>query len=250
MPEAVLAMEGVSKSFGGLAVTQEVSLTVMPGEVHALIGPNGAGKTTLVSQIAGALNPDRGEIRFAGRDILGRGTAARARLGLARVFQISNVIASFSVLENVSLSAQATTGTSFSFWRAVAGEAVLAERAWQALKSVGLAERADIPAAVLSHGEKRALELAMCLVQEPKLLLLDEPMAGVGREETARLTELLSGLKGHVAMLLVEHDMGTVFALADRVTMLVGGAIAATGAPESMRSNPAVRKAYLGDEAA
>lgn len=249
MADAILALDGVSKHFGGLSVTRDVTLTVMPGEVHALIGPNGAGKTTLVSQIAGALNPDKGKIRFAGGNVIGLAMAARAHLGLARVFQISNVVASFSALENVALAAQAKAGTSFSFWHAAAGETALINRARDALESVGLDARADMPAAALSHGEKRALELAMCLVQEPKLLLLDEPMAGAGREETAHLTKLLSGLKGRVAMLLVEHDMGTVFALADRVTMLVGGAIAATGAPDSMRSNPAVRKAYLGDEA-
>lgn len=248
MPEPVLEINGLSKSFGGLRVTSNVSLTVEPGEVHALIGPNGAGKTTLVSQIAGSLRPDRGTIKLAGRDITRLSVAARARQHLGRVFQISNVVGSFSALENVAVAAQAFSGSSFRFWKPAAGDALLRERALAALTSVGLGSRADVPAADMSHGEKRALELAMCLVQEPKLLLLDEPMAGTGREETALLTQLLSGFKGRIPMLLVEHDMGTVFALADRITVLVGGAVLLSGTPEEVRGNPVVRTAYLGDD--
>ncbi len=246
MTEPVLAIDRLSKSYGGLRVTNDVSLTVMAGEVHALIGPNGAGKTTLVAQISGALRADRGTVTLGGRDVTSLGVAARARQRLSRVFQISNVIGSFTAMENVALAAQAMSGSSFRFWKPATEDAAVQERAQQALESVGLGARANIQASEMSHGEKRAIELAMCLVQEPKLILLDEPMAGTGREETARLTELLIGLKGRISMLLVEHDMGTVFALADRITVLVGGAVLVSGSPNEVRGNALVRTAYLG----
>lgn len=247
MTEPVLTLERVSKSFGGLHVTRNVSLTAQAGEVHALIGPNGAGKTTLISQIAGTLKPDIGDIRLEGRSVTGLGVAARARLGLARLFQISSVIASFTALENVALSAPFPGQA--SFWRPLSRERAQMEAARATLDSVGLGARAQIPAGQLSYGEKRALELAMCLVQRPRLLLLDEPMAGVGPQETEALTRLLLSLKGRIAILLIEHDMQTVFSLADRISLLVGGAVEASGGPEEMRHDPAVRRAYLGGEA-
>jgi len=246
MGEPVLEIDHLSKSFGGLRVTNDVSLTVESGEVHALIGPNGAGKTTLVAQISGTLRPDKGVIRFAGHDITSLGVAARVRHHLSRVFQISNILGSFTALENVAIAAQSFNGSSFRFWKPAIADAAVIDRAQAALTSVGLATRSGMQASELSHGEKRALELAMCLVQEPKLILLDEPMAGTGRDETARLTELLVSLKDKTAMLLVEHDMGTVFALADRITVLVGGAVLLSGTPEEVRGHPLVRTAYLG----
>ena len=248
MADPVLAIDRLSKHFGGLCVTDAVSLTVEPGEVHAVIGPNGAGKTTLVAQIAGALAPDSGTIRFGGRDITRLGVVARARLGLARVFQISSVIGAFSARDNLLLALDADR-SAFSFARPGADRASR-DHADALLADVGLAGRGDVAAGAFSHGERRALELAMALGREPKLLLLDEPMAGTGRDETARLTELLAGLKGRVPMLLVEHDMGTVFALADRITVLVGGAVVASGAPAAIRADPLVRRAYLGEDAA
>lgn len=249
MSAPVLAIRDLCKSYGALRVTDHVSLDVHEGEIHAIIGPNGAGKTTLIAQIAGALHPDAGTIALSGKDISRLHTATRAQLGLARVFQISNIIAPFTALENVALAAQAKFGSSWSFWRPAAADRGLIDRAEAALATVGLQARALTKAANLSHGEARSLEIAMCLVQQPKLLLLDEPMAGAGPEETRELTRVLLGLKGKVAMLLIEHDMATVFALADRLSLLVGGAVAASGTPAMMRNDAAVRKAYLGDEA-
>ncbi len=249
MSEPVLAIRDLCKSYGALRVTDHVSLDVNEGEIHAIIGPNGAGKTTLIAQIAGALHPDAGSIVLSGKDISRLSTAARAQLGLARVFQISNLIAPFTALENVALAAQARFATSLSFWRAAAADRDLVARAQSALATVGLEARAQAKASSLSHGEARSLEIAMCLVQQPRLLLLDEPMAGAGPEETRELTRVLLGLKGKIAMLLIEHDMATVFALADRLSLLVGGALAATGTPTMMRNDPNVRKAYLGDSA-
>ena len=249
MSEPVLAIRDLCKSYGALRVTDHVSLGVNEGEIHAIIGPNGAGKTTLIAQIAGALHPDAGSIVLSGKDISRLSTAARAQLGLARVFQISNVIAPFTALENVALAAQARFASSLSFWRAAGKDRDLIARAEAALATVGLQARATTRASNLSHGEARSLEIAMCLVQQPKLLLLDEPMAGAGPEETRELTRVLLGLKGKVAMLLIEHDMATVFALADRLSLLVGGALKASGTPTMMRNDPDVRKAYLGDAA-
>ena len=250
MAEPILALDGLVKSYGALPVTDHVSLTVEAGEIHALIGPNGAGKSTLVGEIAGTIAPDRGRVIFAGHDVTRLDAAARARAGLARVFQTAHVVPGFTALENVQLAAIAKDGSPFRLLRPVASEAKTREHAREALDRVGLADRANIGAGALSHGEKRALELAMGLVQEPKLLLLDEPMAGTGREETDRLTELLASLSGSVPMLLVEHDMATVFRLAHRITVLISGAVAITGSAEEIRADETVRRAYLGESAA
>ena len=248
MAEPALALKGLAKSFGALKVTNGVDLTIAPGELHALIGPNGAGKTTLVHQISGTLKPDAGAILFGGQDITRLSPQARARAGLARTFQITSTIASLSALENVALGVQARSSHPLSMLRDAASDEALNAPAWEALESVGLAERAHAPAGSLSHGEKRALEIAMALTLKPKLILLDEPLAGVGHEEGERLIALLNSLKGRFAMLLVEHDMSAVFALADRVTVLVYGGVIASGAPAEVRADPAVRQAYLGEE--
>jgi branched-chain amino acid transport system ATP-binding protein len=247
-PEPVLVLSGVRKAFGALKVTDGVSLAVKPGELHALIGPNGAGKTTLVHQISGMLQPDGGEIRFQGADMTVLTPEKRARAGLARTFQITSTIASLSVLENVALSVQARASHPLALFRNAARDESLNRPAWAALQSVGLTERAHVLAGRLSHGEKRALEIAMALTLEPAAILLDEPLAGVGREEGARLIALLKSLKGRYAMLLVEHDMEAVFALADTVTVLVYGRVIASGDPAAVRADPAVREAYLGEE--
>ena len=248
MTEPVLALDSVRKSFGALKVTDDVSLSLAPGELHALIGPNGAGKTTLVHQISGMLKPDSGAIRFRGEDITALTPEKRARRGLARTFQITSTIASLSVLENVALGVQAKAAHPLSLFRNAANDAALNRPALAALEAVGLADRAEVPAGRLAHGEKRALELAMALALEPAAILLDEPLAGVGREEGERLIELLSSLKGRYAMLLVEHDMAAVFALADKVSVLVYGRVIASGEPADVRADPAVREAYLGEE--
>ena len=248
MADAVLRIEGLSKNFGGLRVTDDVTLDVMPGELHAVIGPNGAGKTTLINQISGLLAPDVGEIVFGGETVTRLPAHARAARGLARSFQITSILPRFSVLENVALAVQARRGSSFRFFRSVADEDALNAPALAALAQVGLAERADAPAGALSHGEKRALELAIALAMEPKLLLLDEPMAGTGRDETERLIDALRRLKGRFPMVLVEHDMTAVFALADRISVLIYGRILASGTPAEVRADPQVITAYLGDE--
>ncbi len=248
MAEAVLRIENLAKNFGGLRVTDDVTLDVLPGELHAVIGPNGAGKTTLINQISGLLAPDAGRIVFAGTDVTALPPHARAQLGLARSFQITSILPRFSVVENVALAVQARSGTSFRFFGRAAAEEALNAPALAALAQVGLADRADAPAGELSHGEKRALELAVALAMEPKLLLLDEPMAGTGRDEGERLVAALRGLKGRFPMVLVEHDMRAVFALADRISVLIYGRILATGTPEQVRADPQVITAYLGDE--
>ncbi|BAF89192.1 ABC transporter ATP-binding protein [Azorhizobium caulinodans ORS 571] len=250
MSTPILALEGLMKSYGAMQVTRDVSLDVRPGEVHALIGPNGAGKTTLIAQIAGSITPNAGRIRFDGADVTDIGIAARARRGLGRVFQISNVVGSFTALENVAVAAIAAGDGPFRFWRRALADRKLTARAESALERVGLGNRRLTLARDMSHGERRALELAMSLVQEPKLLLLDEPMAGTGRAEGERLTELLLSLKGRIPILLVEHDMATVFRLADRISVLIYGAIAVTGDPATVRTDPLVRQAYLGEEEA
>jgi branched-chain amino acid transport system ATP-binding protein len=246
--EPVLRIENLTKNFGGLRVTDDVTLDVLPGELHAVIGPNGAGKTTLINQISGLLAPDAGKIVFAGEDVTRMPVDRRAQRGLARSFQITSVLPRFSVLENVALAVQARQGTSFRFLGRAADEAALNEPAMAALDQVGLAERADAPAGELSHGEKRALELAIALAMEPKLLLLDEPMAGTGHDETERLVAVLRNLKGRFPMVLVEHDMTAVFALADRISVLIYGRILASGTPSQVRADPQVVTAYLGEE--
>jgi len=246
--DAVLLIENLCKSFGGLVVTDGVTLEIGPGELHAVIGPNGAGKTTLIHQISGTLTPDDGRILLNGTDILALPPQERAKLGLARSFQITSVLPRFSALENVALAVQARSGSSFRFLRPAAAEATLNDEAMAALTEVGLDQRAHIVAAHLSHGEKRALELAIALALEPKLLLLDEPMAGTGPEESERIVTVLKKLKGRFAMLLVEHDMNAVFALADRISVLTYGRVLASGEPEAVRNDPAVMQAYLGEE--
>jgi branched-chain amino acid transport system ATP-binding protein len=246
--EPVLRLEKLRKRFGGLLVTDDVTLDVMSGELHAIIGPNGAGKTTLINQISGLLGCDDGRIFFAGRDITALPVHLRAALGLARSFQVSSILSGFSVLENVALAVQARSSSSFRFTGRVAAEAALNDRALTVLAQVGLSERAPIPAGALAHGERRALEFAIALAMEPKLLLLDEPMAGTGHEEAARLQQVLRGLKGRFPMVLIEHDMDTVFALADRISVLIYGRVLASGPPQQIRSDPRVIAAYLGDE--
>jgi branched-chain amino acid transport system ATP-binding protein len=244
----VLRLEGLNKSFGGLAVTRNLNFEVAAGELHAVIGPNGAGKTTLINQISGLVAPDSGCIVFAGRDVTALSAPARASLGLARSFQITSVLPGFSVIENVALAVQARIGSSFKFFGRAAAEEALNDPALAALEEVGLAKRADVLAGHLSHGEKRALELAIALAMQPKLLLLDEPMAGAGRDESQRLIAALSRLKGRFPILLVEHDMTAVFALADRISVLLYGQILTSGTPDAVRADPQVVAAYLGEE--
>jgi branched-chain amino acid transport system ATP-binding protein len=246
--EPLLSLRGLRKRFGGLAVTDDVSLDVTAGEIHAVIGPNGAGKTTLINEISGVLPVDAGQILFEGHDVTRLPLHRRARLGLARSFQITSIIPDFTALENTALAVQAGDGTSFRFLRPAAGEAPLNAAAMQALEAVGLAGRAATPAGAMSHGEKRQLELAIALATKPRLLLLDEPLAGAGPEETERLVGILRGLRGRYAILLVEHDMQAVFAMADRISVLVYGRVIATGPPEAIRLNPEVKAAYLGED--
>jgi branched-chain amino acid transport system ATP-binding protein len=248
--EPLLSLAHLRKAYGALVVTDDVTLEVAPGELHAVIGPNGAGKTTLLNQVSGLAAPDAGRILFGGEDITGRAMHERVRRGLARSFQITSVLPRFSVLENVALAVQARSGSSFRFFGDAAREPALNRPALEVLAAAGLAERAGVAAGLLSHGEKRELELALALATEPKLLLLDEPLAGTGHDESARLIETLRGLKGRYAVVLIEHDMEAVFALADRVSVLVYGRVIATGTPAAVRANPEVRTAYLGEEAA
>jgi branched-chain amino acid transport system ATP-binding protein len=248
--EALLALERLRKAYGALVVTDDVSLDIRPGELHAIIGPNGAGKTTLVHQISGLSRPDSGRILFDGRDVTALSMAYRVRHGLARSFQITSVLPGFSALENVALAVQARSGTSFRFFGDAAAEPTLNEPAMGYLNLVGLQARAGLRAGELAHGEKRQLELAVALATEPKLLLLDEPLAGTGHEDAARVIDVLRRLKGRYAIVLIEHDMDAVFALADRISVLVYGRVIATGSPESVRASAEVRSAYLGEEAA
>ena len=248
MAEALLEILDLRKRFGALQVTDGVSLAVAAGSIHAVIGPNGAGKTTLIQQIFGALRPDSGVIRLGGVDITPLPPHRRARMGLARSFQITSVLPEFSVLENVALAVQGAQGSALRFLRQTAGEPVLNEPARAGLVQVGLAHRAEDLAADLSHGEKRQLELAMALVMQPQVMLLDEPLAGAGPEEAKRLVALLGGLRARCAVLLVEHDMEAVFQLADTISVLAQGRVIASGSPEKIRSDAAVRAAYLGED--
>jgi branched-chain amino acid transport system ATP-binding protein len=245
----LLEVRQLSKSFGALRATDGVDLEVREGETLAIIGPNGAGKTTLIGQLAGNLRPDAGSIRFAGEDITRLPAPQRARKGFARSFQITSVFPEFTALENVALAIQAHEGHSFRFWRPAMRDPALTTPARQVLEVVGLEERAATPAGNMSHGEHRQLEVAMALAGRPRLLLLDEPMAGMGIEESQRMIELLGTLKRGQAMILVEHDMDAVFRLADRIAVLVYGRVIATGLPEEIRTNEEVRKAYLGEDA-
>ncbi|MFI4987977.1 MAG: ABC transporter ATP-binding protein [Alphaproteobacteria bacterium] len=248
MAEALLAVEGLVKRFGGLVATDRLSLAIPEGELHAVIGPNGAGKTTLIAQLTGELASDAGTIRFAGEDVTRLPAHARVMRGLARSFQITSIFREFTTLDNAALAVQAHAGHSFRFWRKARAETALRGPAAAVLAQVGLAARAEVPAATLAHGEQRALEIAMALAARPRLLILDEPMAGMGPEDSARMVEMLGQLKGRLTILLVEHDMDAVFALADRITVLVYGRTIATGTPQAIRSNAEVRQAYLGEE--
>jgi branched-chain amino acid transport system ATP-binding protein len=249
MVEPLIDIRNLSKSFGGLKATDDVSLDLRPGEIHALIGPNGAGKTTLIHQIGGALKPSAGTIRFLGRDVTNLDVAARARLGLGRTFQISSVAMDFSALRNVMLAVQSRQGSSFRFFQNVMSDRTLTEPAMAALARVGLEGRAAVPASELAHGERRQLEIAIALALGSKALLLDEPMAGMGQDGSRSLTRLLDVLRGETPILLVEHDMDAVFALADRISVLVYGRIIASGAVADIRVNADVRTAYLGARA-
>ena len=250
MTDPLLSVQNLSKSYGALKVTQDVSLDVHEGQLHAIIGPNGAGKTTLISQLSGQLRPDSGRVVYAGQDITRMDMAGRVRLGLARSFQLTTLLPSFTVLENVALAVQAREGSSFRFLRPAASEQALNDQAMACLADVGLADRASRLAGLLSHGEKRQLELAVALATKPRLLLLDEPLAGTGHEEAAHLVEMFRSLKNRVTMVLIEHDMDAVFALADAVSVLVYGQIVASGTPSQVRADAKVRAAYLGEEAA
>jgi branched-chain amino acid transport system ATP-binding protein len=248
MSEPLLVADRLVKHFGGLRATDNVSLSILSGEFHALIGPNGAGKTTLLGLLTGELRPNAGHIFFRGRDITRWPTYARAHSGIARSFQITSIFSDMSALENVSLAVQIHQGHSFRFCRQTAGDPSLLGPAHETLKLVGLADRADTAASFLSHGEHRQLEIAMALASKPKLLLLDEPLAGMGRDEGNRMVALLHSLKGKVTMLLIEHDVDAVFELADRLSVLVYGKVIATGSLDDIRNNAEVRCAYLGDQ--
>ena len=249
MAEALLQVRGLTRRFGGLVATDGLDLDIGQGETHAIIGPNGAGKTTLIAQLAGDLRSDAGAVRFAGEDITRLSAPARSLRGLARSFQITSIFPDFTTLDNVALAVQAHAGHSFRFWRPARREPALREPARAILAQVGLAERADVRAASLAHGEQRQLEIAMALATRPRLLLLDEPVAGMGLDESQRMIRFLASIKGKLTMVLVEHDMDAVFALADRISVLVYGRIIATGTPEAIRANAEVRQAYLGEDA-
>src|SRR5690242_14469353 len=245
----MLEVRGLTKSFGALRASDGIDFDVREGETHALIGPNGAGKTTFIGQLAGTLRPDAGRILFAGEDVTALPAPRRARKGLARSFQITSIYREFTVLENVCIAVQAHAGHSFRFWRRAFDEGELREPAEKIIQEVGLSERGGVTAANLSHGEQRQLEVAMALATRPRLLLLDEPMAGMGAEESQRMIAFLASLKKRHAIILVEHDMDAVFRLADRISVLVYGRIIATDSPQNIRSNKEVRRAYLGEDA-
>ncbi|MGM0584144.1 MAG: ABC transporter ATP-binding protein [Pseudomonadota bacterium] len=247
MAEPVLELRGLTKRFGALTATNNVSLDLRQGEIHALIGPNGAGKSTLIAQITGELRPDAGEIRFLGRRIDALDPAGRARLGLARSFQVSSVAPGFTALQNVMLAVQGAQGRTFRFLRPALSDRTLTEPAREALARAGLTGREATPAGDLAHGERRKLEIAMALALRPRAFLLDEPMAGMGPEGARQLTALLSDLRAEAPILLVEHDMDAVFALADRISVLVYGRVIATGTVDQIRADAEVRRAYLGE---
>ena len=245
----MLSLRNLGKRFGGVVAVDRVTLEVRAGEVHALIGPNGAGKTTLIHQVSGSLPADTGEIFFEARDLTRLAAHERVKAGLARSYQVTSIFRRFSVLDNLALAVQARSGSSFSFWRALASERALFDEAREIASRLGL-KRIDVPASSLSHGEQRALEVGLALATRPKLVLLDEPMAGMGPEESKRMIDLVRRIRESVTVLLVEHDMDAVFRLADRISVMVNGRLIATDAPEAIRRNAAVRKAYLGDELA
>ncbi|MFC4270452.1 ATP-binding cassette domain-containing protein [Sneathiella chungangensis] len=244
----ILTVEKLVKHYDGLLATDELSIDVRDGELHAIIGPNGAGKTTLIKQLTGEISPDSGRITFAGRNLRRLTEPQRSHIGLARSFQITSLFKNFTVLDNVRLAVQAHSGHSFHFWRKVKDDDRLTEPALDILREMGLDDRAETLVANLSHGEQRQLEIAVALATKPKMLLLDEPMAGMSGEDSERLVAHLAKLKSRFSILLVEHDMDAVFSLADRISVLVYGQAIATGTPEEIRSNEKVRQAYLGEE--
>ena len=247
MTQPILNVRGLVKRFGGLLATDHVDLTVQPGEIHALIGPNGAGKTTLISQLMGELKPNEGTVELAGQSLDALPTARRVGLGLARTFQITCLLPDYTVLDNVALAVQVRQGHSFRFWKSVRADRSLRDEAIAFLAGTGLEPRANELVANLSHGEQKQLELSVALATRPRLLLLDEPMAGLGHAESQQMIETLRGLQNQVSMLLVEHDMDAVFALADRISVLVYGRVIASGSVDEIRQNPEVRTAYLGE---
>ncbi len=247
MAEPMLAIEGLTKRFGGVVAADNVSLAASRGEIHALIGPNGAGKTTLIQQLSGALAPDAGRIYFEGRDITRLAFHQRVAIGLARSYQITSLFPRLTALDNVALAVLARSGSSLSFWRPAAAERVVFDQARSALERVGLGGRENAIAGLLAHGEQRLLEVGLALATNARLLLLDEPMAGMGPEESERMIALIGALKGAITVLLVEHDMDAVFRLADRISVLVSGRIIATGAPGDIRASAEVKRAYLGE---
>ena len=248
MADPLLRVKDLVRRFGGITATDHVTLDVAQGELHAIIGPNGAGKTTLISQLTGHLMPDSGSIFLGGEDISRLAAWRRSALGLARSFQITSLLMDFTAADNVALAAQAHHGHSFSFWRNARRESGLRQAAQAALERVGLGHRADVLVSRLSHGEQRELELAVALATKPQLLLLDEPMAGLGVTESARMVKLLQELRKEVTIVLVEHDMDAVFALADRISVLVYGRVIASDVPAAIRQNEEVKRAYLGDQ--
>ncbi|KAB2886063.1 MAG: ABC transporter ATP-binding protein [Pseudorhodoplanes sp.] len=250
MADALLRVAELTKRFGGVIASEGVALDVADGELHAIIGPNGAGKTTLIGQLTGEIAPDSGRIYFAGQDITALPTHQRSAIGMARSFQITSLFLDMTVLDNVALAVQAHAGHSFRFWTPARSERALRAPAQAALARVGAADRGNVVVADLSHGEHRQIEIAMALATRPRLLLLDEPMAGMGPEESARLVNLLRELKKEYTILLIEHDMEAVFALADRISVLVYGRVIATGTPAAIRVNPEVIQAYLGEQQA
>lgn len=249
MTDWLLSTEALDKRFGAVVASEALSLRVRRGEIHALIGPNGAGKTTVINQLAGEIAPDAGAIRFDGRDITRWSVDRRARLGLARTFQISMLFDELSVADNLSLGVQPRLGHSYRFWRRADRDPALTAPTRMLLEELALAPLAGQRAGSLAHGDRRRLELAMALAGQPKMLLLDEPMAGTGPESSRDVAHLLANLKGRITMLLVEHDMDVVFTIADSVSVMVAGRCIATGTPEAIRADPAVRRAYLGEDA-
>ncbi|MFN0314002.1 MAG: ABC transporter ATP-binding protein [Burkholderiales bacterium] len=248
MGNDILRLEGVVKRYGAFAVSDGVNLAVARGELHALIGPNGAGKTTLVHEITGTVTCDAGRIEFAGHDMTAVPAHRRVQLGIARSYQVTNVFLNCSVLDNLSLAVQALSDSPLGFWRPAAKERALFERAAEVMSRVGLEGKAEVLARNLSHGQQRRLEVGLALATEPKLLLLDEPLAGMGLEDSEQMVSLIKVLKNQCTVLMIEHDMDAVFRLADRISVLVAGRVIETGTPQAVRLSPEVKKAYLGDE--
>ncbi|MGE4125144.1 MAG: ABC transporter ATP-binding protein [Pusillimonas sp.] len=248
MSKPILETQALTKRYGGLLVTDGVSIEVREGELHAVIGPNGAGKTTLINQLSGELFPDSGQVLFSGRNITALPIHDRARLGVVRSYQVTSIFEGFTVLENVVLSALGATSGAWQIWRPLLGNSALVGTARRVLETTRLLHRADVAVAELAYGERRQLELAMALSARPKVLLLDEPMAGMSPQESTEVIALLKALKGSLSILLIEHDMDAVFALADRITVLVYGKVLCTGAPDEIRTNAEVKTVYLGDD--